>query len=217
MLQHLFKQYGSASFRCEPLSTGAALGIGLGSSFIGGLADMFSSSDANDTNLQIARETNEQTYKMFHEQQDFNERMWNATNAYNDPARQMERLRAAGINPFAILGSNGQGSLGQAGITTSPSAPSLHTAQVQAVSPSLMMEGITRSVGDYFDNINKDADAKGKQIDLMFKSQEWETKLSNMIEDRNLKIKQGHLTQAQRDKLVTENERDQEELRARHL
>lgn len=137
---------------------------GAGSAILSGAASLFggllgydSNESANQTNLQIARETNEQNYKMFHEQQDWNEMMWNKMNAYNTPMMQKERLRAAGINPYAMLGSNGQGTMGQAGLASSASPAPAQGATVQPYDWSPSMAGVGRAIDSWYQNQNQDA------------------------------------------------------------
>lgn len=111
-----------------------ASGISAVGSIVGGLlggkANQNAQQGANDINLQIARETNQQQYQMFGEQNSFNERMYNQMLAYNTPAEQMRRYSDAGINPYIAAGNvqtgNAQSSL------QSAQAPTLHTAQMQA-------------------------------------------------------------------------------------
>lgn len=110
---------------------GAAF-ISGGSSLLGGLFGGMSNQSqidkSNATNLQIARETNQQQYQMFQEQNSFNERMYNQMQAYNTPAAQMQRYKDAGINPYIAAGNvqtgNAQSSL------QSAQAPQLHTPEV---------------------------------------------------------------------------------------
>lgn len=94
----------------------------------GGMSNQSQVDKANATNLQIARETNQQQYQMFQEQNSFNERMYNQMQAYNTPAAQMQRYKDAGINPYIAAGNvqtgNAQSSL------QSAQAPQLHTPQV---------------------------------------------------------------------------------------
>lgn len=75
--------------------------LGLGS-LLGGVAGAaatyFSQKSANDTNLKIARETNDRNYQL-----------WQENNAYNTPSAQMARLRAAGLNPNQIYGNISSG------------------------------------------------------------------------------------------------------------
>ena len=111
-----------------------ASGISAVGSIVGGLlggkANQNAQQGANDINLQIARETNQQQYQMFGEQNAFNERMYNQMLSYNTPAEQMRRYSDAGINPYIAAGNvqtgNAQSSL------QSAQAPTLHTAQMQA-------------------------------------------------------------------------------------
>ena len=111
-----------------------ASGISAVGSIVGGLlggkANQNAQQGANDINLQIARETNQQQYQMFGEQNAFNERMYNQMLTYNTPAEQMRRYSDAGINPYIAAGNvqtgNAQSSL------QSAQAPQLHAAQIQA-------------------------------------------------------------------------------------
>ena len=121
-----------------------ASGISAVGSIVGGLlggkANQNAQQGANDINLQIARETNQQQYQMFGEQNAFNERMYNQMLTYNTPAEQMRRYSDAGINPYIAAGNvqtgNAQSSL------QSAQAPQLHTAQMQAAT----------GMGDAFQN-----------------------------------------------------------------
>lgn len=110
---------------------GAAI-ISGGASLLGGLfggnSNQSAQDKANATNLQIARETNQQQYQMFQEQNSFNERMYNQMQAYNTPAAQMQRYQDAGINPYIAVGNVQTGNVQSS--LQSAQAPQLHTAQV---------------------------------------------------------------------------------------
>lgn len=62
--------------------------------------------EVNDKNIALQRETNAQNYQMFQEQNAFNLDMWNKQNEYNAPAKEVQRLLAAGINPSSKFGSS---------------------------------------------------------------------------------------------------------------
>lgn len=113
----------------DPL-LGSAL-ISGASSLLGGLFGSGAQSSANRTNLQIARETNQMQYQMFHEQNAFNERMYNQMQQYNTPAAQMQRYQDAGINPYIAAG-NVQSGNAQSALQSAQPLP-LHTAQVMPV------------------------------------------------------------------------------------
>lgn len=97
-------------------------------SLIGGSMNKNAQGGANDINLRIARETNQQQYQMFHEQNAFNERMYNEMQNYNTPAAQMQRYRDAGINPYIAAG-NVQTGNAQSSLQSAP-APQMNVAQV---------------------------------------------------------------------------------------
>lgn len=68
--------------------------IGAGSSLLGGLIGAGSNASNNRANMELAKYQNEA-----------NLHLWNLQNAYNTPSAQMERLKAAGLNPNLIYGS----------------------------------------------------------------------------------------------------------------
>ena len=131
-----------------------ASGISAVGSIVGGLlggkANQNAQQGANDINLQIARETNQQQYQMFGEQNAFNERMYNQMLTYNTPAEQMRRYSDAGINPYIAAGNvqtgNAQSSL------QSAQAPTLHTAQMQAATGmgDALQNSISQAAKCYF-------------------------------------------------------------------
>lgn len=75
--------------------------IAAGSAAVSGMSDMFSGK------------------RRFKRSSEYNERMWNAANAYNSPQAQMERLKEAGLNPNMIYGSGGNTGMA----TAPPQAP----------------------------------------------------------------------------------------------
>ena len=74
--------------------------ISAASSLVGGLVGKKSQSDANKTNLEIARETNASNQQLAQEQNQWNVDQWNRENEYNSAAAQKQRLEDAGMNPF---------------------------------------------------------------------------------------------------------------------
>lgn len=78
----------------DPLS----LLSGAGTSLVGGFFNALSAESANDANLQL-----------MHDQQYWQERMWDKNNEYNTPKNQIQRLKDAGLNPNLMYG---QGTVG---------------------------------------------------------------------------------------------------------
>lgn len=95
-----------------------------------------SSSNTNDTNVQLTRETNLLNQQINKENNDLQQQLaananqwsidqWNRENAYNSPLNQMSRLREAGINP-ALAYSNGL-------MNEAASSPAVNMANVDAM------------------------------------------------------------------------------------
>jgi len=95
--------------------------IGAGASLLGNVFGSSSNSGANKTNLKLAAQNREFQREMYNRQMAYNTDMWNKQNEYNDPSNQVERLRAAGINPYlALQNGNGVGVAQSAGGVTPP-------------------------------------------------------------------------------------------------
>lgn len=68
--------------------------------------------------------------KAMAKQQEYNRQMWDYQNAYNTPAQQMARLKAAGLNPYLMYG-NSQGASGNAGPMTPTDVPAKEEVRPQ--------------------------------------------------------------------------------------
>lgn len=118
ILKSIGKAIGSVA---SPLLSGA---FGIGGSILNNKAQ----ESANRTNLQIAQMNNEWSERMMEKQHLYDVELWNKNNEYNDPSKQVERLKNAGINPALALGNI---STGQASGGNSVGLPSPSSAQVQ--------------------------------------------------------------------------------------
>lgn len=164
----------------------------IGSAIIGGAANIFGSlfggssaanaqRNANRTNLQIARETNQQNWQMMTYQNQWNEKQNEKMLAYNTPLEQMKRYDQAGINPYLaasqIMPGNQQSQL------TSAQAPAMQAAQVQPVTG--MADAIQNSISNAADtmlkiaqarDINMDAELKRKSFDFDIDDRKYRSK-----------------------------------------
>ena len=146
---------------------GAAIsgGASLLGGVVGGLFNKSAQKRANATNLQIARETNAQNYRIFQEQQQFNENQFNRWLDYSTPAAQRQRYEDAGINPYMAVGQLQNGTPSSA-LTSASSAP-MQGAQVQPVQGlgDALQNSIERAAGVFSSLISSTADAglKGSQ------------------------------------------------------
>lgn len=108
--------------------------LSLGGSIFGGLLGSKGQKDANQLNLQIARETNQANRENQEYQNQWNLNMWNKQNEYNAPSAQRSRLEAAGLNPtfFGLDGNGNAGALASAGFTATPGAPMSNSGEFMA-------------------------------------------------------------------------------------
>ena len=153
----------------DPLVT-AGIIAGAGSligSIIGGSSSASAQDRANQTNLQIARETNASNEKLWQNQANYQTQMWNETNEYNSPQKQKERLLAAGINPSAVFGN---GSMAEASNLSSPSANPAVGAHVEPVNYAAGIgEGISNGLNAFFDSQlkTKEIERKGYENKIL--------------------------------------------------
>lgn len=93
------------------LSAGAAAGIGAAVSAISAGGSMISAGIKNRKMWKYRQREMalQQKYALeqMQAQYDFNKKMWDESNKYNDPSAIFERFRKAGINPAGVLGSSG--------------------------------------------------------------------------------------------------------------
>ena len=67
--------------------------------------------------------TNDANERMQQRQNAWNLEQWNRNNAYNHPAAQMQRLKAAGLNPDLLYGQNAGGAMGNSSSPAQGSNP----------------------------------------------------------------------------------------------
>ena len=107
---------------------------GVAPSIVSGIGSIFGQKKANDTNI-----------KLQHDQQAWNEKMWNMNNAYNAPIEQVKRLKDAGLN-VGLMYAGGQGDVGNS------SAPpqSVQPARVENTMPDARFLGL---LAKFLDNL----------------------------------------------------------------
>lgn len=100
------------------------------SGFLGGIGTLGAGIASSISNYKSVQATNKAQMDLAKYQADRNLELWNLNNEYNTPQAQMERYKAAGLNPNLIYG---EGS-GASGNSSSPasgfSAPSLQSPKV---------------------------------------------------------------------------------------
>lgn len=120
----------------------SSIGSGL-APIVGGFVSRKNTKDTNKMNLQIAREANEAQAKLQADNNQFQHdmaiEMFERENEYNNPTAQMERMRAAGLNPY--MGNTGgsmvQSSSGDIATPTGTAPLPVHAPTMQ-VEPSVL-------------------------------------------------------------------------------
>lgn len=136
--------FGTSQKQIAPV-VGAALVAG-GAQIASGIGNVLSQNKTNKVNAELVRETNAQNKELFERNLAWQEDMWNKTNEYNDPSKQVERLLKAGINPAYVLGN---GSMAEASTMSSPAAPSLQAPQIEALNYGDIGASAERGVNAY--------------------------------------------------------------------
>ena len=75
-------------------------------------SDLAAASIAAGANMNSTLWTNAANEEMQQQQNKWNLEQWHRNNAYNHPAAQMQRLKAAGLNPDLLYGQNAGGAMG---------------------------------------------------------------------------------------------------------
>lgn len=176
------------------ISADAASGglFSLGASLLNGISNSNSQKAANEANLKIAQMNNDTQLQMMRENNEFNKQqaidMFNMQNEYNDPAAQMQRLRAAGINPAAAFGDGGvsaSSGVASGSPASSVGVPSLTSPVMQPV-PSVtagLLEGLL-SLSKVKSNNSSSSlnDANASRINTLV-----DAELSNLLADKKYK------------------------------
>lgn len=147
---------------------GSALG-GLGSLF-GGLFGKKGQDDANATNLQIARETNQANRDNQEYQNQWNLNMWNKQNEYNSPIAQRKRLEDAGLNPifYGLDGTGNAGALTSAPFTAVNGAPMSNSGQFlgQGISNAALQAAQVANIEAQTENIKANTEGTTLQNEI---------------------------------------------------
>ena len=153
--------------------------------------------DWEEEQAAIERQWNEQ---MLDKQNQFSLDMWNRTNEYNDPSKQYERLKNAGVNPlFYNLDGTGNASAMQSSSVLSSSRPTGVMNGFSAAAPYL--GSIAKDIAEIQ---NKRADTAKKNNENLTETQRRENMLTeneHLKTDIELKKSQKGLTDSQKENL----------------
>lgn len=125
---------------------------------LGGLFGGVGTAIASKRQLKAVRETNQTNLQLSREQNDWNEMMWNKQNEYNSASAQVERLKAAGLNPNLVNDA------GQA-----PTLTSANLANQQAPDYSMFSkvgDQINTTVSNFISGLKAKADIEKTKADI---------------------------------------------------
>lgn len=168
----------------------------------------------NNANKQIAQMNNQFNEKMFDKQIAHNKEMyqqqlsdnwdfyndqkkqtwdmWNATNEYNSPIAQVDRLRSAGLNPQLAINSGSTASVASSSSASSPSAQGINppTATPYQADFSGISNGIHQAVELLNStNLNREQ-VENLKIENSFKAAQTAAELGKLIADTdNVNVK----------------------------
>lgn len=147
---------------------GGASIIGSVGSYLSNLRQARTAKRNTDRTIQANREMAEYAYSKDLE-------MWQRQNEYNTPEQQMERFRAAGLNPNLMYG---QGSSGQATQMPQYNAPRMDYGYKASESPLGLGAGTMQGISQYMDLRQKSANLDLTQRHI--KTQETVADLNNV-------------------------------------
>lgn len=153
--------------------TGAAAGFN-GSDAVLGAVGLGSDDIAAEENYKMQKKAADYKY-----QQDLN--MWNLTNAYNDPAAQMERLKKAGLNPNLVYGG------GNVTGNTSGSAPEYSHINSGYTDRSVQREQLSLALREHQQRITNQAiqnDIARQELYLRAKASDREDEKLKLLKSR---------------------------------
>lgn len=161
-------------------------------------AQMFQQANAFNRSERLgAQQFNE---AMMDKQMKYETDMWNANNAYNSPAAQAERLRAAGLNPSNII--NGADT---AQMVSSPTAASSSPAS-SASPPSMAVpsmqspydpSALSQTIATLSAARKSQAEVKGMEIDNETRSAKNLAELDKLIAEKESELSRKGLTDAE--------------------
>lgn len=140
---------------CGPMDWSNAAG-----SAVAGVFNLISNRQNNRANAKLAAQQNEWNVEQWNREADFTREMWNATNEYNDPSAQMDRLTSAGLSPWAAAQVMGAGDA--TGVSTPASQGAVGYAN-EAMNFDFIGEAAQQAFRQYIEHRNFQADMEKKE------------------------------------------------------
>lgn len=169
----------------DPIVSSSLISGGLG--FAGNLVSNVGSARAqklaNKAAIRLSRENNAFNAEQAQISRDWQEKMWNEQNAYNDPSAVRSRMESAGFNPYMTLGSGSFASAGSVG--SGSTASSAGNPQLKAPVYNFDMSAVSGAVSQYFANRKMSEETRGlslqNELTKSFGSTEAKARIAGLI------------------------------------
>lgn len=139
---------------------GSIPGIGsIAQSGASALGSLFDQKSGYDQSLALMQKQYDYSLALQNEQNAWSESMWNKNNEYNSPSAQVQRLKAAGLNPNLAYGSL------SGNVASQASAPSRNMPSVVDPSSYLVAKSVAAKTSAETNLLNAQADAARAQAD----------------------------------------------------
>lgn len=141
----------------------------------------------NASNERMNEANNKLQMDLWHEQQEYDYKMWQENNAYNAPSAQVERLKAAGINPALALSniSTGESSSSAGGQSIPKTTASTYENPANEVNTKVQNLAL---IGKQFSDISKQyEETRSLQMQNNWQNVEKSAAVASILKDNKLK------------------------------
>lgn len=141
----------------------------------------------NASNERMNEANNKLQMDLWHEQQEYDYKMWQENNAYNAPSAQVERLKAAGINPALALSNISTGeSSSSAGGQSIPKTTAA-TFENPANEVNMKVQNLAL-IGKQLSDISKQyEETRSLEMQNNWTNVQKSAEVANMLNDKKLK------------------------------
>lgn len=141
----------------------------------------------NASNERMNEANNKLQMDLWHEQQEYDYKMWQENNAYNAPSAQVERLKAAGINPALALSniSTGESSSSAGGQSIPKTTAATYENPANEVNTKVQNLAL---IGKQFSDISKQyEETRSLQMQNNWQNVEKSAAVASILKDNKLK------------------------------
>lgn len=141
----------------------------------------------NKANKEMNAENNQTQIDLWNQQKEYDYKMWQENNAYNAPSAQVERLKAAGINPALALSNISTGeSRSTAGGQSTPNTTAA-TFENPANEVNMKVQNLAL-IGKQFSDISKQfQEARSLEMQNNWQNVEKSAVVAGILKDNDLK------------------------------